>query len=112
MVRKIDHSLLDNAKVNKKDEFYTQLSDIERELQYYKKHFKNKTVFCNCDDARVSNFYKYFVENFKELGLKKLICACYKKKCAQFFFKDGACFLLRIFWKREEIPIFERCHLL
>ena len=79
MVRKIDHSLLDKAKINKKDEFYTQLSDIERELQYYKKHFKNKTVFCNCDDARISNFYKYFVENFKSLGLKKVICACYKK---------------------------------
>ena len=80
MVRKVDHSLLDKAKINKKDEFYTQLSDIERELQYYKKHFKNKTVFCNCDDARVSNFYKYFVDNFEKLGLKNLICACYKSK--------------------------------
>ena len=84
-MRKIDHSLLDNAKANKKDEFYTQLLDIERELQYYEKHFKNKTVYCNCDDARVSNFYKFFVENFKRLGLKKLICACYKRDSQDLF---------------------------
>lgn len=104
MVRKIDHSLLDNAKVNKKDEFYTQLSDIERELQYYKKHFKNKTVFCNCDDARVSNFYKYFVENFKELGLKKLICACYKKNAPNFFSKTEPAFYYEYSGNEKKYP--------
>ena len=61
------------AKSSKKDEFYTQLSDIESELQHYKEHFKNKVVFCNCDDPRSSNFFKYFADNFESLGLKKLI---------------------------------------
>ena len=78
MVRKCNHSLFDNAKNNKRDEFYTQLVDIERELLNYKKHFQNKVVFCNCDDVKSSNFFKYFAMNFKKLGLKKLICACYK----------------------------------
>lgn len=87
MVRKANHSLLDNAKANKKDEFYTQLSDIERELRFYKKHFKDKIVFCNCDDARISNFYKYFVQNFKQLGLKRLICACCKKTEPAFYYE-------------------------
>ena len=61
----------------KKDEFYTQLSDIEKEMRYYRKHFKNKVVFCNCDDPFESNFFKYFVLNFNRLGLKKLIATCY-----------------------------------
>lgn len=80
MTRKIQRSLLDDAKVNKKDEFYTQLKDIESELKHYKNHFKGKVVFCNCDDPKVSNFFNYFALNFKELGLKKLISACYKKQ--------------------------------
>lgn len=61
------------AKQNKMDEFYTQLSDIEKELVHYKEYFKGKVVFCNCDDPRESNFWKYFSLNFKHLGLKKLI---------------------------------------
>ena len=61
----------------KQDEFYTQLTDIEKELRYYKKHFKDKTVLCNCDDPFESNFFKYFVLNFNRLGLKKLIATCY-----------------------------------
>ena len=61
----------------KKDEFYTQLSDIENELKHYKHHFKDKTVFCNCDDPYESNFFKYFAANFNALGLKKLIATCY-----------------------------------
>lgn len=61
----------------KKDEFYTQLSDIENELKHYKHHFKDKTVFCNCDDPYESNFFKYFAANFNVLGLKKLIATCY-----------------------------------
>ena len=68
---------LGNARKNKNDEFYTQLADIENELRHYKKHFKGKTVFCNCDDPYESNFFKYFVLNFNRLGLKKLICTCY-----------------------------------
>ena len=79
MARNISHHLLDDAKTNKKDEFYTQLADIERELKHYKNHFQNKVVYCNCDDPRSSNFFKYFVLHFKELGLKKIIASCYKK---------------------------------
>ena len=65
------------AKEAKKDEFYTQLADIEVELRHYKQHFKGKTVFCNCDDPFESNFFKYFALNFNSLGLKKLIATCY-----------------------------------
>lgn len=72
--------LLTAAKTNKKDEFYTQLTDIESELQHYEKHFNNKVVYCNCDDPRISNFFKYFSTNFERLGLKKLITACYKEQ--------------------------------
>ena len=68
---------LNAAKTAKKDEFYTQLTDIERELQHYWQHFKGKTVLCNCDDPYESNFFKYFALRFNQLGLKKLICTCY-----------------------------------
>ena len=61
----------------KKDEFYTQLSDIANELKFYKQHFVGKTVFCNCDDPYESNFFKYFALNFNVLELKKLIATCY-----------------------------------
>lgn len=62
---------------NKKDEFYTQLADIEAEMKHYRKHFCDKVVFCNCDDPYESNFFKYFAMNFNYLGLKKLIATCY-----------------------------------
>ena len=68
---------MNTAKTARKDEFYTQLTDIEKEMRYYRKHFKDKTVFCNCDDPFESNFFKYFVLNFNRLGLKKLIATCY-----------------------------------
>ena len=68
---------LHNAGIAKKDEFYTQLTDIEKEMRHYRKHFKDKIIFCNCDDPFESNFFKYFVLNFNKLGLKKLICTCY-----------------------------------
>ena len=68
---------LRSAEKAKVDEFYTQLSDIEKEMRYYRKHFKDKAVFCNCDDPFESNFFKYFVLNFNRLGLKKLIATCY-----------------------------------
>lgn len=74
---KIANSSLGKAKANKEDEFYTQLTDVEKELKYYKEHFKNKIVFCNCDDPEESNFFKYFALNFKHLGLKKLITTHY-----------------------------------
>ncbi len=61
----------------KKDEFYTQLTDIEKEMHHYRSHFKGKTVLCNCDDPFESNFFKYFVLNFNRLGLKKLVATCY-----------------------------------
>lgn len=72
-----NNGTLHTAKFNKKDEFYTQLCDIESELQYYESHFENKVVYCNCDDPRYSNFYRYFINNFEKLKLKKVICAGY-----------------------------------
>ena len=80
MARKVEHSMLTSAKTSKKDEFYTQLSDIERELKHYKNHFKGKVVLCNCDDPRVSNFFHFFSYNFEKFGLKKLIATCYKNQ--------------------------------
>ena len=80
IVEKTLNRTLHIAKSSKKDEFYTQLSDIESELQHYNKHFKNKVVFCNCDDPRISNFFTYFSYNFENLGLKKLITTCYKNQ--------------------------------
>jgi len=72
-------SNLNNAKKAKADEFYTQLTDIEKEMRHYKDFFKGKVVYCNCDDARESNFFKYFSLNFEHLGLKKLITTGYKE---------------------------------
>lgn len=70
-------SNLGAAKNAKQDEFYTQLTDIEKEMRYYRRHFKGKTVLCNCDDPYESNFFKFFVLNFNRLGLRKLIATCY-----------------------------------
>lgn len=72
MAKRLNNNLK-KAKVNKKDEFYTQLVDIENELKHYKNHFKDKVVFCNCDDPQESNFWRYFSNNFEHLGLKKLV---------------------------------------
>ena len=68
---------LNAAKRAKKDEFYTQLPDIERELRHYWPHFRGKTVLCNCDDPYESNFFKYFALRFNQLGLRRLLCTCY-----------------------------------
>lgn len=76
---------LRRAQLNENDEFYTRLSDIENELRHYREHFKGKTVYCNCDDPRVSNFFHYFSYNFDHLGLKKLITTCYKNKQMDLF---------------------------
>ena len=69
----------------KNDEFYTQLSDIEKELSNYREYFKGKTILCNCDDPRISNFFKYFALNFNEFGLKKIISTCYKNQDVDLF---------------------------
>jgi hypothetical protein len=81
---------LHQAKDSKKDEFYTQLADIERELEHYKAHFKGKVVYCNCDDPRVSNFFHYFSYKFEQLGLKKLIATCYKNQQIDLFSQHSA----------------------
>ena len=81
---------LNQAKNAKKDEFYTQLVDIENELKHYKAHFKDKTVLCNCDDPRVSNFFHYFSYNFEQLGLKKLITTCYKNQNRDLFSQNDS----------------------
>jgi len=81
---------LQKANSSKKDEFYTQLSDIEKELKHYKAHFKGKVVFCNCDDPRVSNFFHYFSYNFEKQSLKKLITTCYKNQNLDLFSQNDS----------------------
>ena len=87
MARKSSNKLLQKAKKSKSDEFYTQLSDIESELKHYENHFKDKVVFCNCDDPRISNFSKYFLSNFNVLKLKKIVSSCYKEQENGFYFE-------------------------
>ncbi len=82
------NTILNKAKNAKKDEFYTQLDDINNELRHYKEHFRGKTVLCNCDDPRVSNFFTYFAYNFEFLGLKKLITTCYKSQDMDLFSRN------------------------
>ena len=77
--------LLNIAQANKKDEFYTQLVDIEAELKFYKNYFKGKTVYCNCDDSAVSNFTKFFIQHFEDYGIKRLISTCYKPHYTDLF---------------------------
>ena len=81
---------LKKARDAKNDEFYTQLNDIANELKHYKEHFKGKTVLCNCDDPRVSNFFHYFSYNFETLGLKKLITTCYKNQERDLFSRNDS----------------------
>lgn len=89
MAKTAKNSNFHSAKDNKQDEFYTQLSDIEKELKYYKQHFKDKVVYCNCDDPRVSNFFHFFSYNFEKLGLKKLIATCYKSQEVDLFSQNN-----------------------
>lgn len=81
---------LHKAKRAKADEFYTQLSDIENECKHYREHFKGKTILCNCDDPRVSNFFRYFSLKFEDLGLKKLIATCYKSNQIEMFSEQNS----------------------
>jgi hypothetical protein len=84
------NSNLHKAKTAKNDEFYTQVADIENELRHYRDHFRGKTVYCNCDDPWVSNFFRYFSLNFERLGLKKLITTCYKSREADLFSQNDS----------------------
>ena len=70
---------LHNAKRAKNDEFYTRLEDIEKEMCHYREHFRGKVIYCNCDDPKESNFFKFFSLQFEFLGLKKLISTGYKE---------------------------------
>lgn len=82
--QKNSNSNLTEAKRNKNDEFYTQLSDIENEMRHYKECFKGKVVFCNCDDPEWSNFWKFFQLNFNHIGLKKLIVTHYGSQASAY----------------------------
>lgn len=84
------NALMRQAQRQKKDEFYTQLTDIENELRHYRQHFAGKIVYCNCDDPTVSNFYRYFSLNFQQLQLKKLITTCYKNQRPDLFSQHDA----------------------
>lgn len=77
MARQANNDILHKAKSSKSDEFYTLFEDIERELAFYANCFNGKTVYCNCDNPKESNFFKYFIQNFKQLGLKKPIASYY-----------------------------------
>lgn len=90
MAKQTANKNLRSAKTDKKDEFYTQLSDIEKELKHYKNHFKGKVVLCNCDDPRVSNFFHFFSYNFEKFGLKKLIATCYKSQDSDLFSQNNS----------------------
>jgi hypothetical protein len=90
MAPKAKNSGLGDAKKAKKDEFYTQLADIERELKHYKAQFKGKVVYCNCDDPAVSQFFHYFSYNFEHLGLKKLITTCFKSQATDLFSQNDS----------------------
>lgn len=81
---------LHEARAARNDEFYTQLDDIERELRHYKDYFKDKVVLCNCDDPWVSNFFRYFANNFEFLGLKKLITTCYRNQNRDLFSQNDS----------------------
>ena len=82
MARNATNKLLHNAKRSKSDEFYTQYSDIQKEIEAYLEYnpdvFRSRVVYCNCDDPFESNFFRFFVLNFKRIGLKQLITTSYK----------------------------------
>ena len=85
-----ENSGLHSAKRNKKDEFYTQIVDIEREMRHYRHHFKGKVVYCNCDDPYISAFFEYFAKNFEFLGVKKLITTCYRSQRIDLFSQNDS----------------------
>ena len=86
MESKNGNTNLRNAKKQKKDEFYTQMGDIEKELIHYINHFRNKIIFCNCHDDKHSNFFRYFILNFENLSLKRLLATHFEKEGQSYFF--------------------------
>ena len=96
MARQATNNTLHKAKSSKSDEFYTLLEDIERELVFYKECFRGKTVYCNCDNPKESNFFKYFFKNFRTLGLTKLVASYYVPNTQNLFY--------------ESEPILPTCH--
>lgn len=96
------------ARATKQDEFYTQLSDIEKELKHYTQpdggHFKGKTVLCNCDDPKVSNFFRYFANKFRDLGLKRLITTCYRNANPDLFSQNESGRGMRLIYSGELTP--------
>lgn len=110
MAKKALQSNFHKAKSQKNDEFYTQITDIEKELKHYKEHFKDKVVYCNCDDPLISNFFVYFSHKFKDLKLKKLITTCYKNQERDLFSKnekEEAIYLEYTGSKESNIPLDE-----
>jgi hypothetical protein len=106
MGRETQRKLLTQAKRSKNDEFYTQLVDIERELVHYKANFRDKVVYCNCDDPLTSNFFRYFFDNYEALGLKKLIASGYKSGSegrGNYFVYTGQSAQKKLF-EEEKIP--------
>ena len=99
---------LNAAGAARKDDFYTQLPDIEKELVHYRDHFQGKVVYCNCDDPTVSNFFKYFSHKFSDLGLKKLVTTCYKNQQRDLFSRHDAEKAVKLeydgFRKGERVP--------
>ncbi|MFL6726936.1 MAG: adenine-specific methyltransferase EcoRI family protein [Sphingomicrobium sp.] len=90
MARNATNKTLKNAKAAKQDEFYTVLTDIEKELRHYRKHLAGKVVLCNCDDPRISNFFHYFSYNFERLGLRRLVTTCYRSQERDFFSRNDS----------------------
>ena len=89
-MNKILNNTVNSARQTRRDEFYTEYSDVEKELSHYSKHFKDKTVFCNCDDPSWSAFWQYFFNNFHTLKLKSLISTHYEKNSSSYMqFYDG-----------------------
>ena len=102
MTKKNLNKNLHQAKNAKQDEFYTQLNDIASELRHYESYFENKTVYCNCDDPRVSQFFNYFTLKFKSLKLKKLITTCYKNQNPDLFSQNEVEKAIYLEYKRDK----------
>lgn len=92
------------AQKAKKDEFYTQLTDIEKELRYYWDHFRGKVVYCNCDDPTISNFFHYFYMHFSNFGLKKIIATCYKSQSSTMFSRNDKDTAIGIKYDGTKLP--------
>ena len=104
MMKKALNRSLNTAKATKQDEFYTQLPDIEKELKHYTQHFKGKTVLCNCDDPKVSNFFHYFSRKFNDLKLKKLIATCYQNRDPNLFSRHDSKLGVYLIYEGERTP--------